>query len=376
MREYLHATPCLATITFGPQGGGVAGVSRLLRQVFLDRWGERCRLISLLQDEQSGASLASSTLTRVQFGAQIAWAQAISGSPWTFYTHLSLGKVQAFVPAIWRRPYAVFLHGVEVWGHLTPSQRRVLRGATLRVANSALTARRVADVHPDIGPIVECPLALPRSFGSEDRAGQTDSGWPIGPRAVILVARMLTGERYKGHDELLSAWPAVRARVPEAQLVFVGDGDDVERLKRMAVALGVAEALVFTGFVPEGELDAIYRRAAVFAMPSYGEGFGMVYLEAMAHRLPCIGSIHDAASEVIEDGVTGFLVEQSEESELIGRLVALLSNEGLRLEMGERGYRRLQERFSYEQFSRRILGLIDETLGPIARVERESSPDH
>jgi phosphatidylinositol alpha-1,6-mannosyltransferase len=368
MKPDARGGPCLAAITFDQKGGGVAAVARLLRQVFCERWGERCRSISLLDDGEHRQSLVSSTSARIRFGTRLARDQAVGTCAWTFYSHLSLGKVQAFVPALWRRPYAVFVHGVEVWGRLTPSQERVLKGAALRVANSNFTARRVADVHPEVGPVAECPLALAPEPAFEPDAVPASSAWPLGSRAVILVARMLASERYKGHDELLKIWPAVRARVPDARLVFVGDGDDVDRLKGKAATLGVADAVLFTGFVSAHELRTIYERAAVFAMPSCGEGFGMVYLEAMAHRLPCIGSIHDAATEVIDDGVTGFLLEQADGPALVERIVTLLTDESRRVEMGERGYQRLQERFTYERFSKEILHLIDANLQSVARV--------
>jgi phosphatidylinositol alpha-1,6-mannosyltransferase len=189
---------------------------------------------------------------------------------------------------------------------------------------------------------------------------------------VVLVARMMAEERYKGHDELLAAWPAVRAQVPEARLVFVGDGDDVDRLRTRARELGVADAVLFTGFVTDDVLGEIYRRAAVFAMPSKGDGFGLVYLEAMAHRLPCIGSIHDAAGEIISDGDTGFLVDQSDTGGIAQRLLALLRDDRRRTEMGQSGYRRWREHFTYEQFARRMMHLIESTLAA-PREHRQAS---
>ena len=80
-----------------------------------------------------------------------------------------------------------------------------------------------------------------------------------------------------------------------------------------------------------------------------------MYLEAMSNRLPCIGSIHDAASEVIEDGVTGFLVDQADVPALAGRIVQLLTDEPRRVEMGARGYARLQAHFTRKHFAARLM---------------------
>jgi len=252
----------------------------------------------------------------------------------------------------------VFIHGIEAWRPLPPTTTAVLQGAALRVANSAFTATRVAAMHPGIGPIVPCPLALsPEQLA---RVSATDVNAPdIGAHAVLVVARMSSGERYKGHDELLEAWPAVLKTVPDARLVFVGDGDDVVRLREKASALGIGGSVMFPGFVSDADLIGFYRSAAAFAMPSRGEGFGLVYLEAMSHGVPCVAAVDDAAGEVVADGRTGFLIRQDDREALTDRLIRLLTDEPLRRQMGAVGARHVEERFSYERFARHMLSLLD-----------------
>lgn len=353
--------PCLAAITLNATGGGVASVSRLLSRVLEDRWPGAVRLVTLLDERAATRSLESSIAIRLRFGAQMAMTQASRQCDWIMYSHLSVAKVQAFVPPLLRRPYAVFIHGIEAWRHLTPAQESVLRGAALRVANSVFTAGRVAALHPGIGSVASCPLALPPETCAVSDAS-FELPFDLGPRAVIVVARMSATERYKGHDELLDAWPRVLTHAPDARLVFVGGGDDRARLHNRARSLGVAGSVLFTGFVSERDLIAFYRKAAVFAMPSRGEGFGLVYLEAMAHSLPCIGALDDAAGEIIEDGRTGFLIQQSDCEGLSDRLVRLLTDDSLRRAMGGAGHHAVQHRFSYERFSRRMLSLIESTV--------------
>ena len=360
--------PCLAAITLDPKGGGVAVVSRLLWRVFADRWRDETRLFTLLDDSGRLESLDSSTATRVRFGTALAGGQALGQCRWLFYSHLSVARVQSFVPAPFRRPYGVFLHGIEAWQPLGAVQRKVLQGAALRVSNSRFTADRVAEANPDIGPIAVCPLTVEPDVLSRE---VSDHG--IAPlvdgKTVLIVARMLSAERYKGHDALLEAWPIVKAHVPDARLVCVGDGDDAPRLRQKAHELGLGGDVIFTGFVSGEELHAWYERAAVFAMPSRGEGFGLVYLEAMAHGLPCIGSVHDAAGEIIDDGVTGHLVNQSDPRELGATLLGLLGNHDRRQQMGANGRRRYEQDFSYDAFSRRIVGLLEESFAASAVPE-------
>jgi phosphatidylinositol alpha-1,6-mannosyltransferase len=93
-------------------------------------------------------------------------------------------------------------------------------------------------------------------------------------------------------------------------------------------------------------------------MPSWGEGFGLVFAEAMSHGLPCIASRFDAGSEVVVDGVTGILVDPNRSDELLGALRTLLSDGRLRRRMGEAGRTRAKEVFSLRAFNRRVESIL------------------
>ena len=188
-------------------------VSRLLWRVFSDRWGDQTRLMTLLEDSGPLDSLDSSTATRLRFGTALAGGQAFGQCPWVFYSHMSVARVQSFVPAPFRRPYGVFLHGIEAWQPLAPPQRRVLQGAAVRIANSRFTADRVLEANPDVGPIAVCPLTLEPDLPRR-RDPIRHERLRAGGHAVLIVARMSSAECYKGHDELLEAWPMVKAHQP------------------------------------------------------------------------------------------------------------------------------------------------------------------
>jgi phosphatidylinositol alpha-1,6-mannosyltransferase len=209
----------------------------------------------------------------------------------------------------------------------------------------------VAEANPAVGAIVACPLGLSAEWS---RFAERPPAMAAPSRTVLIVGRMVASERYKGHDQLLEAWPAVTSRVPDARLVCVGEGDDVGRLQAKAGALGVGAGVTFTGFVDAEIRRAWYDRAAVFAMPSRREGFGLVYLEAMAAGLPCVGSIHDAAPGLIVPGKTGYLVDQGDVRDLAARIVMLLEHEDERRVMGEAGRQRVLAQFTFDAFARRL----------------------
>jgi phosphatidyl-myo-inositol dimannoside synthase len=347
------------TITDIPGHGGIARVSSLVWQTIQKHFPGTCeRLIA--------SSTPSGEVTRsdkVRFSAALTERQLRGRCDIVFFDHLGLARAQNMVPKTVRRPYGVFLHSVEAWAALTSGRLDALRQAKLRVANSHYTAGRVSSAHADAGPIEVCHLSLAQETlpGAADAAaGDCDLLNLIRPESVLITGRIMKNEGHKGHAELIRAWPAVLREVPRAQLVIVGRGDGAAELRDLAGHVGVAEHVLFTGFVDDRLLRRIYGRVSMFAMPSLYEGFGIVYLEAMFHRLACIGSVHDAAREVIADGRTGFLVDQGDLDDISSRMIQLLKNASLRSEFGKNGQRRLKEHFSPEQFHARFAALMRE----------------
>jgi phosphatidylinositol alpha-1,6-mannosyltransferase len=355
--------PTLAVVTLHANGGGVAAVGNLLWRVFQREWGADARLVALRDDRPIVAEKAS-------FALDVVTAQATRRTDWILFSHMGLAQVQRIVPRSLTCGYGVFLHGIEAWNTLSRAERRVLAHADVRVANSCFTAARVMAAHPDIGPVAACPLGLPEATHLQPSASAAVPD--IGPAAVLVVGRMLASERYKGHDQLIEAWPRVVARVPQAVLAIAGTGDDEERLRRRAAASGVGRSIVFTGFVDRAVLHELYERAALFALPSRGEGFGLVYLEAMAHRLACVGSIHDAATEVIVNGLTGRLVDQGDIGEIAEALTGLLLDDAKRRGMGAAGFARLNREFTSDVFARRLLRILHEGQEQPALIQTAS----
>jgi phosphatidylinositol alpha-1,6-mannosyltransferase len=252
---------------------------------------------------------------------------------------------------------AVFLHGIEAWKPLGPLERWALARADVLVANSEHTARRFRQASPGFSgrPIAVCHLgvgAAAHAIQSSDR-GARDGADPF----ALIVGRLAGSERYKGHDVLIDLWPRIRDEVPNARLVVAGDGDDRARLEAKAAALG--SPVRFLGRVSDQALDALYRDCAFFVMPSRDEGFGLVFLEAMRAGKACIGGA-GAAAEVIEDGVTGLVVDATDTGAVEKAVVRLFLEPETRARMGRAGAERLGCQFTEVHFRRRfraILGL-------------------
>jgi len=355
----------LGTATLAPAGDGIAYASRLIHRTLADLGGQDPTLIELGATGAEPVTLR----TRMQFLARLARLQSMHRVNWLLFTHLGIARAQLRVPKAWRRPYAVMLHGIEAWDPTLDAERlQAMRDARVRIAISAHTARRVAAAYPTMPPIETCLLALLPDDEHPDRV-PGDTRVDYGPHAVVIVGRMSTAERYKGHDQLILAWPRVLAEVPDATLVMVGRGDDVERLHAKAAAVGVARSVHFTGFLPDAAVRAVLRHAAVFAMPSRGEGFGLVYLQAMRAAVPCLGSRDDAAGDVIVDGETGLLVPNQDPDAIAGAVARLLTDESMRRRMGDAGKRRFESLFTYPRFRARLAGVLSRAF-PAAQSDR------
>jgi glycosyltransferase involved in cell wall biosynthesis len=157
---------------------------------------------------------------------------------------------------------------------------------------------------------------------------------------LLCVGRLIP---IKGHIVLLRAFAAARRRLPELQLQIAGRGPLEPALRALARELGVHDAVRFLGHV--SPIQAAIEQAAVVVVPSMGEGFGMVALEAMERARPVIAAEIGGLGELVRDGETGILVPPGEAEPLTEAIVRLAGNLDLARELGEAGRRRAQTRF-------------------------------
>jgi len=278
--------------------------------------------------------------------------------------HPHLGPVvQAMKVAAPRLNSIICTHGIEVWEPLSGLRRSALRRADLVLAPSQDTADYVAlQQEASRDRIRVLPWALDPQFEALI-SGASKNGlpqnFPTG-RVILTVGRWLASERYKGMDTLITALPRLLAHRPDVQLVAVGQGDDRAWLEDLAEKNGVRWHVHFLSGVSYAELAACYSACEIFALPSRGEGFGLVYLEAMACGKPVIGGSHGGAPEVIQDGVTGYLVPHGDAPHLATSIETLLSDPALGREMGARGRERVEHEFRFSVFAKSLKKILRE----------------
>jgi phosphatidyl-myo-inositol dimannoside synthase len=147
-------------------------------------------------------------------------------------------------------------------------------------------------------------------------------------RVILTVARLAAEERYKGYDRVIRALPAIRAACGPVRFVIVGEGADRTRIDAITRVMGVQKSVTFAGFVPDEELAAHYALADVFAMPSTGEGFGIVFLEAMGCGTPVVAGNRDGSVDALDHGSLGKLVDPNDVGAIADGIQQVLSCDG------------------------------------------------
>jgi asparagine synthase (glutamine-hydrolysing) len=243
--------------------------------------------------------------------------------------HINLAPLGSMIRSAKRARSLLVVHGIDAWmPHRSWFVRTTVRHADMVIGVSKVTLERFAKwSRVPIDRLRLLPNCVdsrrfspgPRPEGLAANLGLTD-------RTVIMtLGRLASEERYKGFDEVIDALPSLAREIPNITYLICGDGADRRRLQAKAASLGVGERVVFAGFVPEGLKPDYYRLADAYVMPSRGEGFGIVLLEAIACGLPAMGSVLDGSREALLEGSIGVLVNPERPEEVRGGILTTLS---------------------------------------------------
>lgn len=264
----------------------------------------------------------------------------------------------------------VLTYGLEVWKPLPLAARALLRRADAIVTISEhtrarmvkvqdLESARVSIVPPAVDArMVSAALGTP----NRDRRGNR----------LLTVTRLGFDATEKGVSRALRATLDLIDAHPHLRYTIVGDGEQREALEHEATTLGLDDRVEFLGRVSTRELWKAYADADVFVLPSAGEGFGIVFAEAMLWELPIVAGNADATPEVVPDGEAGLLVAPHDVHGMASALHGLLGARMLRDEMGRAGRARVLANFTFEHFADRLRSVRDglEIAGPADREGR------
>lgn len=297
---------------------------------------------------------------RLNLGLSLAKTLIINPPERVFCGHINLAPLVNVFCRPLGIPYTVLTYGKEVWKPLPSLKRRSLQQADeiwtisrysrdLLCQSNQITLEKVkilpCVIDGEKFTIGEKSPELTAKYGLEDH------------QILMTVARLWSGDIYKGVDVTIRALPKILSVFPDVKYLVIGRGDDQPRLAQLAKELGVENQVIFAGFVPTEDLVNHYRLADAYIMPSQ-EGFGIVYLEAMACGIPVLSGDDDGSADPLQDGLMGWCVPYRDPDAVANACISILKNEDQRCDAQWLREKTL-EKFSQEGLIGILAGLLN-----------------
>lgn len=242
--------------------------------------------------------------------------------------HIYLLPLAVIMKFLTGAPVVLLVYGIDVWTRPTRLCGRLQRFCDRIWSISQITLERMDDwaklprSHYGLLPNA---VHMDRYSTLPDPARLRERLKVSGKKVLLTLSRLPGFDRYKGVDEILEAMPQVLLTQPNVVYIVAGDGEDRPRLEAKAKELSVSEHVIFSGYVPETEKADFYRLADGFVLPGRGEGFGFVFLEALACGTPCLGSTIDGSREALLHGELGIIVDPRDGMAVVDGIRKLLN---------------------------------------------------
>ncbi|AFY33990.1 glycosyltransferase family 4 protein [Calothrix sp. PCC 7507] len=224
-------------------------------------------------------------------------------------------------------PYTVLTYGKEVWEPLKSKERNALIWASKIWTISRYSRDRACAANgldPNMVKMLPCTIDGDKFTPGTKQQELVEKYNLTDAKVLMTVARLWSGDIYKGVDVTIRALPQIAQVFPEVKYLVIGRGDDQPRLAQLAKDLDISDRVVFAGFVPTEQLIAHYRLADAYIMPSQ-EGFGIVYLEAMACGVPVLSGDDDGSADPLQDGKLGWRVPHRDPNAVAAACIEILT---------------------------------------------------
>ena len=236
-------------------------------------------------------------------------------------------------PSYYKDDYVDWVKRWLYYSFVTLTERKALRNLNGLTANSNATAETVSKAY-DIPSEKIKTIYLGLDLDCIPIDDQLENERLHKPTLLLVGGNV----QRKGLPVILKTMPELLKEIPGLMLQVIGKNKNIDRMKKLAGKLGVMDCVEFVGWIPPEKIKTYYRKASVFVMPSLMEGFGLVFLEAMAQGLPVIGGNVGGTLELIKDEENGYLVNPGDVSTLGEKIRELLINLELRRRIIENGY--------------------------------------
>ena len=252
----------------------------------------------------------------------------------------------------------VVAHGIEVWGSLTGMKKKLLNKCDVILAVSHFTkeqliktngidGNKIEIFYNTIDPFFHYPTQFqkPLQLIKRYNIGEND-------KIILTLTRLAYTEKYKGYDKVIDVMPEIISKYPDVKYLIAGKPDERERarLKELIAARQLEKNVFLIGFIAEEEITDHYQLADLFIMPSRKEGFGIVFIEAMACGLPVIAGNQDGSVDALKNGELGLLINPENRNEIIETLQKVLESNSYTVPKKQQLQKEVKGYFGFQQF--------------------------
>lgn len=285
-----------------------------------------------------------------------------TGADYIVASHVNLLPVLAIVKKFSPRSHILlFAHGIELWDPLSARRLRMLQHCYQILAVSGYTAGVIKERHALSKEQIKVFPNCIDPFLTRQRQGKSEQllqryGLSQGHFVLLTLTRLSSKEFYKGYDLVIRNLNKIALEYPACRYLIVGQYDEVEkdRLDQLIQENGLDKRVIFTGYIPDEELEAHYNLADLFVMPSKKEGFGIVFIEAMYFGLPVIAGNKDGSTEALLHGKLGILIDPDSDEELREAIMRVIEDRNSHMPDD----RLLDTHFGYAQYQKRVEALL------------------
>jgi len=279
---------------------------------------------------------------------------------------LPLGTVAYIYKKIFKTPYAVFIHGMDIQMACKNKRKKyltlkILKDANFIIVNSNYTKNLILQegiaeekinvIYPGVEKNI--PLLAKEGVGVVNKYSNN--------KILLTLGRLV---KRKGQDMVIKSLPSILEKFPNLIYIIAGEGPDKEYLENLAKENNVEKNVIFAGKIKDEEKSAYYNKSDIFIMPARDiagdvEGFGIVYLEAGLHNKPVIAGRSGGAIESVLDEKTGLLVDSENIGKISSAVIKLLFDKELASNLGRKGKERALTKFNWEKQVEKIKNLLN-----------------
>ena len=282
--------------------------------------------------------------------------------------HINLAMVGYGIKLLFpQKKVSLITHGYEVWTPLSGLKKKLVNKADLIFAVSNFTkeklinkqklnSNKIALFSNTIDPYFKIPDAFEVNSSLRKRYNLTESDF-----VLFTLTRLSAIEGYKGYDIVIKCMPALLKSIPNLKYVIAGKYDALEksRLDNLIGELQLEDKVIFTGYLKNEEVEAHYQVGDLFIMPSMGEGFGIVFIEAMVCGMPVIGGNQDGSVDALKEGELGTLVNPLDEEDITNTIMALYKRrDECTVEWKSDLQRKTMQTFGFPQYKKNLLSIL------------------